>query len=828
MNSPAFSPVFFSDLRFALRQLRKTPAFTLSLVLTLALGIGATTAIFSLVNAVLLTPLPFPQPNRLMAVTAMQQENEAGPAILPNEASYADFLDWRTQNHSFSSMGTFESEKFLLNRPDGTAEQVDSGIVSADSFRTLAVSPILGRDFLRADETRGNHNVMLSYALWQSSFAGARDVVGKTIQLNQEPWTIIGVMPKELAFPITDPDTPFWTTFGHKDDGPNSEVEERGWQDLETIVGRLKPGVSREQAEAEMTAIQRNIARQHVREDKLVTALRVRPGLEDWVGSRARPLRLLFGAVCCLLLIACTNVAGMLLTRTASRSGELAVRTALGASRWRVMRQLLLEFALLAIAGSALGAGLASLALRVSLTSLPNVPRMDQASVSGLVLLFAFALAAITTLLFGALPAWRAAQADPATLLQGGLRRSTPGRGQHRMHAALVIGETALSLVLLVGAGLLIRSFDRATHSDLGYRPDHLLTFRAFLPVQEKPAQIVQFHDALETRLRAAPGVEAVDGSFGMPFSGGNMTLNIDIDGRPTPPGESPSARVSLARADYLKLMEIPLIRGRWFTPAEDTLQSTSSIAVINQAFANKFFPGQDPLGRTFTSGLVSPLAAPGTPEVHRRIVGIIGDTRRLSQTEDLQPEYFLPWGQVPVGPLTIGVRTTGNPDAMLETVRRTVNQLAPGTPVYRVRTMDEAIRRTNRDQRFQATLMTGFSVVSLLLAAVGIYGLLSYVVAQRTVEFGVRLALGAQPGDLLALVLRRGLNLTVIGLAVGAFVAYALSARIQSVLYQTAPGDPLIYGGMAALLLAVAAVASWLPARRAAHLESVEVLRQQ
>jgi predicted permease len=577
-----------------------------------------------------------------------------------------------------------------------------------------------------------------------------------------------------------------------------------------------------------MTAIQRNMARLHVKEDKLVTGVRVRPGLEDWVGSQARPLRLLFGAVCCLLLIACTNVAGMLLTRTAARSGELAIRTALGASRWRVMRQLMLEFALLATIGSALGAGLAALALRISLTSLPNVPRMDQASVSGIVLLFAFALAAITTLLFGALPAWRAAQADPATLLQGGLRRNTPGRGQHRMHAALVIGETALSLVLLVGAGLLIRSFDRVMHSDLGFRTDHLLTFRAFLPMQDTPEQIVQFHDALITRLHTTPGVQAVDGSFGMPFSGGDMNISFAIDGKPTPPGENHSARLTLARAGYLQLMGIPLIHGRWFAASEDTLDSTSQVVVINQAFANKYFPGEDPLGKTFTSGIMNPLGPPNVPKVHRRIVGVVGNARRLSQTEDIQPEYFLPWGQVPVGPLTVGVRTAGDPNAMLETVRRTVHQLAPGTPLYRVRTMDEAIRRTNRDQRFQASLMTGFSVVSLLLAAVGIYGLLSYVVAQRTVEFGVRLALGAQPGDVLNLVLKRGLNLTLIGLAVGAGIAYVLSTRIQNLLYQTAPSDPLVYGAMAALLLAVAAVASWLPARRAAHLEPVEILRQQ
>jgi predicted permease len=382
--------------------------------------------------------------------------------------------------------------------------------------------------------------------------------------------------------------------------------------------------------------------------------------------------------------------------------------------------------------------------------------------------------------------------------------------------------------VLLVGAGLLIRSFDRVLHSDLGFRTDHMLTFRAFLSAQDTPQQIVQFHDALITRLRATPGIQAVDGSFGMPFSGGDMEIAFSIDGKPTRPGEHPVARLSLARSNYLQLMGIPLLRGRWFIPSEDTLQSAAQPVVINQAFANRYFPAEDPLGKTLTTGVNSPLAPVNAPKLHHIIVGIVGNTRRRSQSEDIQPEYFLPWGQVPAGPLTIGLRTSGDPNALLETVRRTVNQLAPATPLYRVRTMDEAIRRTNRDQRFQASLMTGFSVVSLLLAAVGTYGLLSYLVAQRTVEFGVRLALGAQPGDVLTLVLKRGLNLTLFGLAIGAFAAYLLTARLQTLLYQTAPSDPLVYGGMAALLLAVAALASWLPARRAAHLEPVDVLRRQ
>ena len=382
--------------------------------------------------------------------------------------------------------------------------------------------------------------------------------------------------------------------------------------------------------------------------------------------------------------------------------------------------------------------------------------------------------------------------------------------------------------MLLIGAGLLIRSFDRVLHSDLGFRTDHMLTFRAFLSAQDTPEQIVQFHDALITRLRATPGVQAVDGAFGMPFSGGNMEITFSIDGKPAQPGEHPVARLSLARSNYLQLMGIPLFRGRWFTASEDTLQSAAEPVVINQAFANRYFPGEDPLGKTLTTGINSPLAPANAPKPHHVIVGIVGNTRRLSQSEDVQPEYFLPWGKAPVGPLTIGLRTTSDPNAMIETVRRTVNQLAPGTPLYRVRTMEEAIRRTSRDQRFQASLMTGFSVVSLLLAAVGIYGLLSYLVTQRTVEFGVRLALGAQPGDVLTLVLRRGLSLTLFGLAIGVFAAYLLTARLQNLLYQTAPSDPFVYGGMAALLLAIAALASWLPARRAAHLEPVDVLRRQ
>ena len=817
----------FADVRFALRQLRKTPAFTLSVVLTLALGIGATTAIFSLVHAVLLAPLPFPHPEQLMALQSLVQQNSHSPAVVPSSSSYRNFMDWRERSHSFTEIATFGDEKFSLATPDGSAEQVDGGVVSANAFRALQVAPVLGRDFAATDESRGNHNVILSHSLWQKDFAGSRDVLGKPLHINGEPWTIIGVMPPGFAFPLHYTEAPFWVTFGHADDGPHSIVQQRGWNDLDTIVGRLRPGVTPERAEAEMTAIQRELARQFV-EDKLTTAVRVQPGLQAWVGEQGRPLRLLFAAVCCLLLIACTNVAGMLLTRASVRAGELAIRTALGATRLRVMRQLLIEFAVLAAVGSAAGTALAAAALRLSAHTLPDVPRMAQASLSSTVLLFALALAAVTTLLFGVVPAWRAAQAEPAMLLQGGLQRNTPARRQHRLHAALVVGETALSLMLLVGSGLLIRSFDRLTHTELGFRPDHLLTFRAFVAPNATAQQNVQFHQQLLARLRSLPGVQAAGGAFGMPFSGGNMSLGFAIDGKPAPPGEGPVARLSLADAAYTHVMGIPMLRGRWFTPAEDSLESSAAVVVINQAFAQKFFPGEDPLGKTLVNGVTSPMAPADAPHPHRRIIGVIGDTRRLNHAEALQPEYFLPYNQVPIGPFTVAVRTQAEPSTMIASARRLVGQLAPGTPLYRVRTMEEAITLTQREQRFQAALMTGFSAIALLLAAVGTYGLLSYVVAQRQTEFGVRLALGAQPGDLLRLVLSRGMRLTLAGLALGTWGAYALGARVESLLYQTTATDPLVYAITALLLLTVAAGASCLPARRAARLQPVEVLRQQ
>lgn len=815
-----------SDLRFALRQLRKTPAFSLSVLLTLALGIGSTTAIFSLVYAVLLAPLPFPHPEQLMAITALVQENSHSPALIPNSASYQNVFDWRRQSHTFASIATFGDDKFSLTRPDGSAEQVDGGVVTGNVFRTLQVQPVLGRDFNEADEVKGNHSVLLSYQLWQRDFAGSRDVIGKQLHINGAGWTIIGVMPQGLAFPLHYTEAPFWVTFGYADDGPNSMVQQRGWNDLDTVVGRLRPGVTQEQASAEMNAIQQGLARQYTA-DRLTTGIRVQRGLDAWVGDRGRELRLLFAAVCCLLLIACANVAGMLLARTSARAGEMAVRTALGANRWRVMRQLLLEFSLLALLGSAAGAALAAAALRASLHSLPDVPRIAQASVNGSVLLFAFALAIVTTLLFGAVPAWRAAQANPAALLQGGLRRNTAGRGQNRLHAAMVVSEVALSLLLLIGAGLLIRSFDRLNHADLGFRSDHLLTFRAFLPPNTAPLAGVQFHQALLTRLQAISGVRSVAGSFGMPFSGGNMSIAFTIDGRPTPPGEGPSARLTLASANYLRTLQIPMQRGRWFTPEEDQFTSTSNVTVINEAFARKFFPDVDPIGKTLVSGLGNGAAPDGAPNPHRRIIGIVSNTRRLSQAEEMQPEYFLPYNQVPLGPFTIAVRSEGDPQQLIGTARQLVNQLSPGTPLYRIRTMDAAIRNTSGNQRFQAALMTGFSSVALLLAAVGIYGLLSYIVAQRLPEFGVRLALGASPAHVFELVLRRGLRLTAAGLILGGCAATLFAPHVASLLYKTQPADPLVYATTGILLLLVAAVASWLPAYRASRLQPVEILRQ-
>jgi len=814
------------DLRFAVRQLRKSLGFTVMAALTLALGIGATTAVFSLVDAVLLKPLPFPQPERIVALDTLERErgSASGLATVPSDTSYPNFFDWRERAKSFDSMASWQGNSFNLGASNRPAKRIDSMVVSSGFFRVLGVEPALGRGFLPSEEQPGNRSVIISHGLWQSAFNASETVLGKTIQLSDETFTVVGVMPAAFQFPNA-PDAQVWITPSLvAREGKNPSGEQRGWNQIE-VIGRLAPGVSIEAARAEMQTIQQSLAAQYPDDDKSETAVSVKPELEDLVGDVQGPLRILFAAVFSLLLIACANVAGLLLTRTSARRPELALRSALGATRPQIIRQLLIESLSVSMLGGACGFALAALALRLAPQFLPDdLPRLNELSLNPRVLLFSLAASLFTGILFGVFPAWRASRLDPALALNDSTRSSTAGRSQNRLHSALVIGETALGLVLLIGAGLLIRSFDRLVSVDPGFNKDHLITFHVGMAQRRYPGpRLLQFTQGLQSGLAALPGVQQATYGFPMPLTGSNMNITFSIDGRPTPPGEEPSARASVVAANFFQALQMPLRRGRFFTTAEDQPGDAHTV-IVNQAFADRFFPGEDALGKRITSGLSS-LSGDGKPEP-QEIVGIVGNVVRSSLSEQPMPEYFLPFAQASVGPPVFALRVSGDPANYVDAVRASVARLDPSVPVYGVRT--NLLARSTAQQRFQTLLLSGFAAIALLLSAIGLYAVLSYMVAQRTMELGLRIALGAQRGNILQLILRRGLLLSIAGLAIGLCASALLTRFLTTLLFATKALDAATFVGMALLLLAISAISSLVPAYRASRLDPIETLRQQ
>jgi predicted permease len=812
----------YQDLRYSLRQLRKSPGFTLMATLTLALGIGAATAVFSLVDTVLLRPLPFPQPDRIVALNTLAQgQGTAGAATIPSETSYPNFFDWRTRARSFDSLATWGGGSVTLGLAGDSApaRRVDNLAVSSDFFRVLGVAPALGRSFTRAEESAGNRSVILSHDLWRSLFGQSATALGQIVRINDESYTVVGVMPPGFAFP-NSPDVQVWVTPSTAFEGKNPSGRQRGWNQVD-VIGRLAPGVTIDQARAEMQTIQKTLAAQYPDDDKKLTAVSLVSEMQDLTGDVQRPLHILFAAVCFLLLIACANVAGLLLTRSAGRRPELALRTALGASRFQITRQLLIESLTLSALGGAFGLALASAALHIAPGLLPSgLPRLNELTLNPRVFVFALAASLITGLLFGVAPAWRNSRLDPATALRDNSRAGTGGRSQNRLHSLLVIGETALGLLLLVGAGLLIRSFDRVLSVDPGFNPQHLLTFKVGMPEKRYDEhRRLQFSQQLQARFAALPGVTQVAFGFPLPLSQNDMSISFTIDGRPSTPGEEPTARASVVSANFFRTMQMPLRQGRFFSPAEDHPNSPP-VMIVNQAFANRFFPGEDALGKHVSSDLSST----DKPE-SREIVGIIGNVTRSSLTESAAPEYYIPFAQIPLIQPTFALRVTGDPAAYVETVRSLVAQQDPSLPVYRFHT--NLLTQSTEQQKFQTLLLSGFAALALLLAAIGLYAVVSYMVAQRTPELGLRLALGAQRADVLSLVLRRGLILSVTGLAVGLALALVLTRYLATLLFHVAALDLLTFAGTTLLLLAVSTISCLLPAWRASRLNPNETLRQ-
>jgi len=812
-------------MRFAIRQLRKSPGFAITTILTLALGIGATTAIFSLVNAVLLRPLPFPGQERLISLQLADIEPGV-PANTQIPLSYPDFFDWRAQSHWVTGMACYRENGVTLTGR-GEPQQLESQIVSAEFFRVLGVHPMLGRDFLPGEETAGARVAVLSYALWQSTFGSATDVAGRAITLNGRSYTVAGVMPRGFEFPIQSPPPALWTTLADdaaKDAPGDTPLTVQRGANMLRLVARLRPGATVAQARAELNTIARQLAIQYPDDDKHLTAAIVKPELEQMIGNFRPALRLLFAAVMLVLLIACANVAGLLLARATRRRSEMALRTALGAGRGQIIRQVLAECVVLSLCGGALGVVFSSWTLETLLRLAPaNLPRAGQISVDGAVLAFATAVSLGTGLLFGVLPAWRMSRLDPSLALRDAGRSVTGGRGQHNLHHWLVVAETAIGLILLVGAGLLIRSFVEVLHVDPGFDPRRVLTASLHLPDNAYDRQEkIEFYNQLLARLTALPGVQSAAAGWPLPLSNSDIGISFQIEGHPTAPGDAPSEAMSIVTADFFRTMRIPILSGRAFSVRDDT--KAVPVIVINERFARKYFPGENPLGKHVKVDL-----GDGTLKSPvREVVGIAGNVKRQKLTADVDPEYFLPFAQAVVTSPPLAIRTAGDPTSLIGALRAQLAEMDRNIPLYRVATMEESVSKAAAQSRFQTLLLACFAGMALLLSALGLYAVLSYMVAQRTGEIGVRMALGAQRGDILSLIVRRGLLLALMGIGIGLAAAALMTRFMAGMLYGVQPFDPLTFAAVAALLLVVSAAASSVPAYRAARLDPMQTLRDQ
>ena len=803
----------FQDFRYALRQLTKARAFTAVAVVTLALGIGANTAIFSVVNAVLLRPLPYKDDDRL-AVVLQQGRNPVSPA---------NFLDWREQNHVFEQIGAAEFWTPNLTGTDNP-EKLWALHVTPSIFPMLGVQPLLGRVFLpKEQETGKEHEALLSFKLWQSHFAGDPGIIGRTVALSGETYTVVGVMPREFKF------APFWATkaelWAPLALGPRQA--DRGGASLR-VFARLKPGVTIEQAQAEMASITGRIEREFpgTSQDMKVVPLR-----EKVVGNIRPALLVLFGAVGFVLLIACANVSHMLLARSAARQRETAVRSALGASRWDVLRQYLIESLTLALFGGIAGVMLAVWGIRVLLTlGHANIPRVESVSLDSRVLLFALGLSAVTGLAFGIGIAWRRADVSLSDALKEGERGSSSGR--NRLSGLLVGSEFALAVVLLAGAGLMFRTFFALQHVDPGFDSHNLLSMVVGVDGTEEASdgRTANFYPQLLRRIEGVPGVQTVSAINHLPLAGDQWGLPFYVQGRPAVrPGEAPVATYRVVFPGYFGTMRIPVLRGRDIEQSDD-LRSTG-VVVINDYMAQRYWPGEDPIGKRIT------LDDAAKNPSWLTVVGVVKNTVRSNWASPPEEEIFLPYLQsrahlenpsAPYAYLTLVIRTSGDPASAAPAIREAVHSLNKNVPLSEVQTMDHVVAEATGESRFYVVLLGAFAVVSLVLAAVGIYGVMTYAVARRTREIGIRMALGAQRRDVLGLIVFNGVLPAVGGLAVGVGGALALTRLMATLLYGVQPSDPLTFTAVVLLLSSVAIAACYWPGRRATGVDPVVALRYE
>ena len=811
--------MFWQDIRYGVRMLLKAPSFSIVATIALALGIGANSAIFSVVNAVLLRPLPFTNSEQLMNIW----ETDSTRGYKRGSASYPNFADWREQNHVFERVASYHTNDFILTG-QGESTRLQGAVVNADLFPLLGVSPIVGRGFLPDEDKpgEGGRVVALSQQLFQKRFNSDPNVVGRSIVLDGKNYTIVGVMPQAFQFPVQNDPVELWTTVSIDREGKEPITDERGAHYM-NVIARLKPGVSKEQAQAEMTTISARLEQQYPDKD-LHKSTRVEPTLEALVGDIRPALLILLGAVGCVLLIACANVANLLLARAMSRHKEMAIRAALGASRLRVVRQLLTESVLLSLAGGTLGLFLAVWwsDLLVALGK-ENIPRALQVGLDWRVLGFTLVVSVLTGVIFGLVPALHSSKTELTESLKEGGRSGGEGAQRNRIRGILVVGELAIAVVLLVSAGLLIQSLWRLRHVSPGFDSENLLTFVVGIPEVRYPTEKQEkFYRDLVARVESLPGVRSASSIIPLPLSGDAFVISFETEGRPVAKGNQPSADFFAIEDDYFKTLGVSMLKGREFTERDN--KSAPPVIIVNQAFAQKFFPGEDPIGKRIKPGISTDTDKPAM----REIVGVVSDVRNRNLSSELRAGYFLPAAQIPFNQMTLVVRTTNDPHSLITAVQNEVHTMDKEVPVFNVKTMDEYISATVAAPRFNATLLVIFAAVALILTIVGLYGVMSYSVAQRTNEIGIRMALGAQTRDVVKLIVAQGFKLVLLGLAIGLVGAIALTRVMASLLFGVTTKDPLTFIAVAMLLAVVALLACYIPARRATRLDPLHALRYE
>ncbi|HEX8898521.1 MAG TPA: ABC transporter permease [Chthoniobacterales bacterium] len=817
-----------NDLRYGVRQLIKHPAFTIIAIATLALGIGANTAIFSVVNAVLLKPLPFPDPDQLIAF-GMSDTRQKGQTDL-NSLSYPDFFDFRDQNRTLASSAVYRDRAFALTSEEG-ATSVHGAKVSAEFFDVLGIKPKIGRAFVRDDERggggTGGFKVIISDDFWKKHFGADPNVIGRTITLDRRSHTVIGVMPAGFQFPIQNDPIDFYVTIAEdaaNPDGSKPQTENRGSHSLQAVA-RLKLGATVAQANSDLSTIAEALAKQYPESNTHFGVL-AKPLREDMIGDVRTALYILFGAVVCVLLIANANVANLLLARASARGKEIALRAAMGASRIRIIRQLLTESVLLAGLGGAFGLLLAQWGTEALIKTVPqNIPRISNIQLDASVLVFTLLISLITGVVFGLVPAWQASHVDLNSSLKSGSRTGTAGEGKGRVRNALIMAEVAIALVLLISAGLLIQSFARLGRVQSGVRAERLLTARVSLPdvAYPKNENVIAFYDQLLTRIRAIPGVESASTIVPLPLTGSNMVTSFDIQERPLPEGQRPGAPVRIIATDYFKTMGIPVRQGRIFDE-RDQLNS-APVVIVNERFAQKFFPGENVIGKRIQPGF----SADDTGEKMREIVGVVGNVKHLSLRNEDSPEMYLPRTQIPFNIMSIVIRTSvSNPSAITNSLRKELVALDSTIPLTSVRVFEEYISRSLARPRFNTLLLSIFAGTALVLTAIGIYGVLAYSVAQRTSEIGIRIALGAGKSSIFRLIVGQAMTLVGISLILGVAGAFAATRLLNSLLFGVGASDPGTFAGIVLLVSAVAFIAAWVPARRATRVDPIIALRAE